>query len=430
VPTLTDHALAAYQVDTLILLVGSNPLPNAVSGRLLVRPGGRIVLVKTTETERVAQHLGSWLTASLEVEVVQAQVDDSDASTIYHEVYRHAARAVSERRRLGLNYTGGTKAMAVHAYRAVEAATQDGPSDPVFSYLDARDLSMKFDPPGTAAGQSKVVPIGTAVPFTLRTLAELHGWKLAACPKTEPVLLDVSTALAQLHQDRAAADAWCTWCVDVLEKQCRRAGQNWLSSAQLRSKTLEWPTADGARRVVAILQERLGSDSPDFSVGALAERTGLAREEENLCRWLHGVWLESYVLDAVRRVAAACGLNSFGANIKGQRTDPDTREETNFEFDAAAIRGYQLFGFSCTTAGKDLTKSKLFEAYIRARQLGGDEARVGLVCSADDPGRLERQLQSDFVDTSRQIRVFGRPHLADLAEHVAAWIQDSSAGRP
>ncbi|MGH2457814.1 MAG: hypothetical protein ACRDIY_02990 [Chloroflexota bacterium] len=138
------------------------------------------------------------------------------------------------------------------------------------------------------------------------------------------------------------------------------------------------------------------------------------------------MWFESFVLDAVRQIADSCNLYDHGADLKGVRVDPETKEKTEFQFDVAAIRGYQLFGLSCTTAGKNLIDSKRFEAFIRARQLGGDEARVALVCFTDKPESVERQLRSDFADDDGQFRVFGRDHLADLPSSLKQWIETSA----
>jgi hypothetical protein len=94
--------------------------------------------------------------------------------------------------------------------------------------------------------------------------------------------------------------------------------------------------------------------------------------------------------------------------------------------DVIALRGYQLFAFSCSTdKKKPLLKLKLFEAYIRARQLGGDEARVALVCCSNDPEGLEHEMRRD-VDPEGRIRVFGRKHLADLKVHIESWIRSQS----
>jgi len=92
------------------------------------------------------------------------------------------------------------------------------------------------------------------------------------------------------------------------------------------------------------------------------------------------------------------------------------------EIDAAAIRGYQAFLFSCSTEydNKPL-KGKLFEGYVRARQLGGDEARIALVSPTAIPGRIEAEMRRDF-DIGESIKVFGKDDLGDLARALDDWL--------
>lgn len=122
---------------------------------------------------------------------------------------------------------------------------------------------------------------------------------------------------------------------------------------------------------------------------------------------------------------------------------------TEFQFDVVAIRGYQLFAFSCTTEsgdhendterrgifnsrlesgpGRVLLKQKLFEAYVRARQMGGDEACVALVCAMEqgEADKLQEEMRRDISPEGR-IRVFGRGCLAKLTGYIADWIRQQS----
>lgn len=99
-----------------------------------------------------------------------------------------------------------------------------------------------------------------------------------------------------------------------------------------------------------------------------------------------------------------------------------------FELDVAAMIGYQLFAISCMAAvpkGRAAYKEHLLEAFVRARQLGGDEARVGLVCFYADAAQLEAELQETWL-TQDAIRVFGRSHLPDLDIHLRDWFESAN----
>jgi hypothetical protein len=63
------------------------------------------------------------------------------------------------------------------------------------------------------------------------------------------------------------------------------------------------------------------------------------------------------------------------------------------------------------------------EAYVRARQAGGDEARVGLVCVYKDPKALQEEIASD-LDAAGKIRVFGQEDLIPLADRIKEWLDN------
>ncbi|MBN2394703.1 MAG: DUF1887 family protein, partial [Anaerolineae bacterium] len=138
-----------------------------------------------------------------------------------------------------------------------------------------------------------------------------------------------------------------------------------------------------------------------------------------LCRWLDGTWLEHYVLSQVTEVAQRCQLHDWGMTLRTDSgsTNPD------FEFDVVALRGYQLFGISCTTStDKHRAKLKLFEAYVRARQLGGEEARVGLVAGYAKPKGLQKEVENQ-LDVDGKVQVFGPRDLPTLARDLIQWFQ-------
>jgi hypothetical protein len=146
------------KVDHLLLLVGRNPLPNAIAGQLLLSSGGLITLIYSEETAFVADKLRVWFISKgiAEAKVLKCQVKETDAGDIFQKLIgkdsgdsndsnivlsRH-----SDNRVVGLNYTGATKAMAVHAYRAAETWARKQKKTLVYSYLDANSMRIFFDP--------------------------------------------------------------------------------------------------------------------------------------------------------------------------------------------------------------------------------------------------------------------------------------------
>ncbi len=405
--------LAKYQSDHLILLVGGNPLPNAVAGYTLSKPSGTITLLHSGDTAATAQKLYTWLCQKSEAEVQFKHVDEASPASITEGTLQQLNAIPAKT--VGLHYTGGTKAMSVHSYRAMERWAKERPEiASVCSYLDARTLSLVVD------SEQKPIPLTKLVRLELADLLALHGWALKSKVTTTPILPRFAQALLKLYIDNNLM-AWETWKEKELQAKCRRSDRpdKWLSKTNLNQITLVWPTAPELAELVQALQEELQQDPSGLNIQTATQAAGF-KHPETLCRQLDGgYWLETCVLQALQSIAEEYRLHDVCMNVE------PTIGNTEFELDVVALRDYQLYGVSCGTdtdsdGGRGYLKLKLFEAYVRAQQLGGDEARAVLVCAADDPAGLEAEMRRDL---SPHIKVFGRKHLADLSTELAHWIK-------
>jgi hypothetical protein len=164
--------------------------------------------------------------------------------------------------------------------------------------------------------------------------------------------------------------------------------------------------------------ENLDLDQPKFAQSGDKEKD--RKSARRFCEWLGGKWLEDHTLDEIKRLSKPLSIHQSAQNVE--------TKEVHFDVDVVALRGYQLFAFSCSTDdSKPLLKQKLFEAYVRARQLGGDEARIALVCCYKRPEVIEQEIRYG-VDPEGRIRIFGQPQLTNLGAHLADWIQEQSKG--
>ena len=152
-------------------------------------------------------------------------------------------------------------------------------------------------------------------------------------------------------------------------------------------------------------------DMQPVDLRSTAREAGMKSSRE-LLLWLNGLWLEHWSLDCVKALKYEERARSL-----------ERQAGRMFEIDVAVMRGYLLFALSCTVATKPgRVKLKFFEIYNRARQLGGDEARAGLVCAVDDPEALEQDIAREW-DAGNRIRVFGRKHLPALQACFRTWFE-------
>ncbi|HFQ93259.1 MAG TPA: hypothetical protein ENK32_04575 [Anaerolineae bacterium] len=443
---MNNNNLSQYKSDHLILLVGGNPLPNAVAGSCLLAEGGKITLVysktqkvqtarrqpfKIEGTQKVAQRLRRWFVQErrLTEHVYLQPVDDSDAWDIRVGIQTALQNSSDS---VGLHYSGGTKAMAIHAYRAVQEKTK---GEAVFSYLNPRTLEMFFDRPDDEAER---VSVGTAVNITLeemlflQTSLRLHRKRpyldVPLLPRTAQAVMRVHTA------GGAELAAWKNWRQTAAGRYYKiwydnGIPRNWKPAADIYNAPLPEPPPTSIGQT---LLDELGQ-SGNLSIQGVWQKQPAGRWaseqdfiDEFLGFLLGGKWLEHYTLDCVQALREKFAFHQTLLGIVPARAGRNNKEDDAlFELDVAAIRGYQLFAFSCGT-GKKL-KLKLFEAEKRARQLGGDEARVALICLADPAAvRQLEQVTRETIDL--RIKLFGKNDLPQLTERLGEWL-DTQTGR-
>jgi hypothetical protein len=423
------------KVDHLILLVGGNPLPNAVTGRLLVRNGGRITLVYSDDTKSVADDLETWFAKHHITNVNPKKVIESDAENIYVEVQS----IINQEEDTGLNYTGGTKTMAVHAHRAFHDVLGKKATE-TSSYLDSHKLQLIFDD-----GSYYDAIDNLSAPFELQDFIDLHAsLRINPCnpPLTSAWLPETALTLAKGWQ-RSLSRTWKDWYSDHIKplKQSRFRHelkdsseslvgwryQYWQDEACLKATTVPFPEKKiGHKLKQELIAAGYPSDVSDLNLGqaydVLATPSAIRAdcpsdlEMEELCAWLEAKWLEHYVASCLEK----SGL--FDSVCIGVETilEEDKQRPVCFELDVVGIRGYQLFAISCTTSGGFHIKQKLFEVVMRARQLGGDEARIALVCTNDKPSHIQSESRATI---DKHIRVFGSNHLRSLQTALAAWVE-------
>lgn len=396
------------RVEHLFLLVGTNPLPNYVAACLLAAPNGVIHLLHSSDTGTIAQRLNFAIRRrepSLLIRDIHLyQIDNADGAEIrakLNAILNNLKRSglLSPASSVGLNYTGGTKAMSLHAYHALEAAWPDTR----FSYLDARTLSMHFD--GHKGNPSRSVFVGLACKIKLNELTRLHDINNTSSRVDESeagnARRKLTYALLPIRTDSIALAQWTQWRPNLAEDDPRL------------------PDEQNEPALKPLIQAIHEICSGEGTADSLAQALGKFPALKSYSKWFDGEWLEEYVLGEVHSLKKELHIHDLAHSLKEVK-------KREFEVDVAAMRGYQLFAVSCKASDrKETCKEHLLEVYVRARQLGGDEAKVALVCFYTDPRKLEREIAESWF-TEGKIRVFGPEHLPQLSDHLRHWFETAN----
>jgi hypothetical protein len=426
----------AWKTQHLFVLVGGNPLPNYVAVQLLLERGGTLHLLTSAGTAAIGRRIAELAHRSgceFTAPPYDSLEDPGSRSAIVSFFEKQVKPLTGS---IGLHYTGGTKAMAVHAFQELRKRYPQA----VCTYLDARTLQMRHtEDPGC-------IPVGMAVQPSAVDLVLLHNIPLAYfVVGLDDQLVPLYQALAAAHATPAGQQAYDDWCRVTLR---RGNGKLMEKRGHLPADgRLFYPTAPELAQVAEVMRAIFGIPGDAFDPEQVRQRLKLQRvlakatpgmEQQilefqpsvvevlpldELIRYLDGTWVEHLTFDAFRKVEPKYRPHDIAMSLKTKQTVNDPYD---FEFDVAAMRGYQLYAVSCTRSNERSTcKSKLFEAAIRATQIGGEEAKVGLVCCDKDPQVLERQLQSLWRERKEEIRVFRLSPLAELTEKFYDWLHRS-----
>jgi hypothetical protein len=370
------------RIDSLILLVGSNPLPNYLAAMAL-RPS-KIHLVHSGETKGPKDRLHVALSEDLGESATidgDAFVDDPfSASVVGAKVHDLIAKCNAAH----LHYTGGTKVMSAHALKAFY---ENGGRPEDASYLDEAQARLRFDGNLPSRSLSEY-----GVTLTLDRILQLHGvtQKTRSPVDGGPGQGDVQSIATAVFQRPQLASC--------LYGERKRLEDGSFSDAKATPcNTNDYGLAFSASVIPA---------------------EGMSKKCYEAWRdFIGGEWLEDWIAAKVRAIGLVNDPEiTVGVNC--------TRDGTNrpFEVDVAVICAQRSYFISCTTdMTRSLCKSKAFEILVRSRHMGGDLARSALVSLLQ--GNVVTELQADIADawgSANAARVFGLEDMKNWSGHYGS----------
>lgn len=361
--------------DSLILLVGSNPLPNYLAA-IALKPS-KIHLVHSKETEAPKNRLVCALRDDLDSSVIingDAFVGDPFCALAVGDKIRDLIATCHPAH---LHYTGGTKVMSAHALKVFY---ENNGSPENASYLDEVQRCLRFD--GNLPNRSLSE---CGVTLTFNRVLQLHGLahKNRSSVNGGPSLNDsLEIATAVLKRPQLAS---------CLYGEMKRLD---LSEAK---ETPFIANYHGLELSVPIIPPKEGMNTKCFGAWR---------------KFLGGEWLEVWIATKIEEIGLA-GKPQINVGVNCSRVGT----ERQFEVDVAFIHGHRSYFISCTT---DMTmgicKSKAFEILTRSRQMGGDLARAALVSllSCDAVTELQKDV-ADAWGSANATHIFG-------LEDLKTWI--------
>lgn len=460
----------------LILLVGTNPLPVWVAEQYLqkqLKQTLAVWLVYTESTRDEVDRLQAAFRSELSPSLLRLiETSPGEPATIRKDVRIIFNELPPETTDIHVHYTGGTKVMAVETVAAVEQAVKQYQEE----FKQAIRIDTSYLDPRTKSGPVLVNREGKSLVKDTRQdiapdisqIARLNGFvtgrfiyqyerdgKLEKSECPTPRLLSKD----QMQAGRAvltevSKGKWHNF--DITFANSRQwsvafpQDPNTPFMHPAHSGTLVLPQgADTWRqRLLPVLNAMCPQCPWDITAGTLSytARDAASPKEkqdlEHMHRFFKGVWLEYAAYDSLRQALEGSAKQNntrknyqlfHGVHIR--RTEsPHRRRPTQhgdfikpFELDVVAVLGYQLLVVSCSVSIREADiKHKAMEGIIRARQLGGDEARAIVLCriKKDVADTIQAEVEDEMGSEALPLQIWGENRWRTLPEDFRTYLSN------
>ncbi len=441
----------------LVVLIGTNPLPNYVVIKYFLQENEnlkRIWLIYSEKNEPIQSGTRE-LADNIEHEIKDEFEDKLEklgrsikfeqvvlsnvgsAQEIIRNLKESLDSDLLKESKVHLNYTGGTKSMAVHTYQYFYETFKGRCS---FSYLDGRDFRLKYD-----EGNIVTDDLRKIVGISLDRLYRLHGCDEKDNKKkyNKNVSKESAVLFKNIIRD-GGIKKFLDWKKDFI-REVYGAGDKSIKRREDFFNHNGLHSYQDINRFKANLKKDIPSKFYDFLKTLPTEKSVLDEKgdiwvpselvtdnefKKKINSMLDGIpfgtWFEEYVYDTItsgiendKKLQKLCkkGLIVVKNNQKIQKV----QSEKDFEIDVMLLNGYQVCGISCTTSSDHIKcKNRGFEIMHRTKQMGGDEARSILItCLSDDIHNDETTAFEDFYEdlkditgsASHEFLVLGLKHL-------------------
>jgi len=398
----------------LILLIGTNPLPNFVVAAHFLRknPNIQTIWLVHSEAKKDINQEGTYEFANNLRKLLQKEhqatfnfvplSNVSKAKEIICDFKKYCLEKLESHSSVHVNYTGGTKVMCTHVYRIIEKQI----SNTSFSYLDAKTFRIIDDEHDALTDDLRQK---TSVTISFEDMIGLHGFERVNEDKLnieEDMFAETVEAFAQIITSGKLVE-YFDWKNGGYNRKLfeNENGELIMKKSHLNAERLQ---AYNPNETFLFILNSLPQGYRLVKDGKLTN-TELASNKhcKRVIKFLDGLWFEKYITGVLEK--------HFELYTNWEIAKKDW--EKNFELDIMMVQGYQLIGISCTTDKKQpRCKEKGFEIILRTRQIGGDEAKaIVITCSAEDDRKsIEQELRLD-TGSGQNIMVLG---IDDVQEEI------------
>lgn len=414
----------------LVLLVGGNPLPNYMTAKYSLlkdrKDKGRLpvpdamLLMYSTDTQFLANGIKEVLSGKMERgsgdgNIVDCKIQELRLGTEERSYSKIKEELKNKIRDIGadsvhLNYTGGTKVMAVAACDAVREVSSNGEwsANPIFSYVMPDEfrlalLSGELFPDSAQPDLRHFISLSIEDAFILHNLNAPQPKRDTTLPHSSDLCGQVLGLIGDCEREYFFRD-WYEWPKESKARKLRNAVKESLQAEVGKMKAGgDGKIPEDVAKWIEVRQSMLIDATEEVIGSGFASKFGL-QNKDNLEAWkqcaayFQGEWLEQHIFEHLRKLSERkpeLKITEIAWNV----IQPDSKGGSNagrFEVDVVCMRGMQPFLFTCTSAKqKGMVKLKGYEALYRGEEFGGSHCKIVLVSPVDR--KTNRKLARDML---------------------------------
>ncbi|MHA1284125.1 MAG: DUF1887 domain-containing protein [Promethearchaeota archaeon] len=427
----------------LILIIGTNPLPNYVVLKYFLdtKKINKVYLIHSEHnnhqigTTNYAESIKKIIKRDYSIPIYLISLSNiSSVDQIKRDLEAKLKNFLVENYEsskiiLHLNYTGGTKLMAVHIYNYIGQICSEKKYNVKYSYLDARYFRIFYDngiyEPNGKEDLRKIIKID------ISTMLELHLFN-----KYNEEEFNQNNFVLEKIQDLIQNDnikIFLKWMDNIRILYDDKFKVNKFKEKinnQCYKKAIEvfkiMPD-DILEILNAFPSDKKLNKNNLKEVWVPDDNTSNKQFEnriKNTFKYLNGIWLEDFVYNKLQLELKNYNnsYNYIGHSLKARKIgDFDSKNYIYFELDIYLIYGYQLIGISITTENqKGLCKLKGFEVIHRVRQIGGDEG-IAVLITALERNKVDDLKYDLFYSTGSpqdRILVYGIDDWKEIGKRI------------
>lgn len=421
--------------DVLINLIGSSPMPNLISSFTRIKENSTIFMIYTKETEKIARNLKRIIeekvknkdfniNVNLEYGLIVEEYNlisvKNQMKTILNNIKCEYIKIDNKDKSIELNFTGGTKIMSSVCYNVFQEIYKD--QNAYLSYFDGEEsktVIYNFIDNKTEyidySRDNETINMDIIDILDCHYDSALGSFKIDEEPKISQVNGYIYESLLKYYKENKRKEF-----IDMLE-ELYKAKNNGIKKPKKYIK-------DNLESLNNLLEN---SSCKIYNIKNFSELINIYRQEfpdikdkelyKKILAEVGGKWLENVLFQKLCKMRddgiiddVVLSTSKLGKNNEDQKKSND-----DFEIDIIALKNERLYCISVTTGDYyESVNMKLEEIKYRAKLIGGERVKIGLVSFYENSEELRKKLIEvwDDENSRKNYLVIGMDNFLDLDE--------------